>query len=120
MGLTNILYVFIGGGIGSVLRFFVAKMFPFQPTAFPWATLISNVLATLILAIVVIQFKESEKWVSIQPLIVVGVCGGLSTFSTFSFENYQLLQQGQLSIVGLNILFSLGLGLLCFWFLSRL
>lgn len=120
MGLTSVLYVFLGGGIGSVLRFLIAKLFPFQASGFPWATLLSNVIATLILAIVVIQFKESEKWVSIQPFIVVGICGGLSTFSTFSLENYQLLQQGQLAIVGLNILFSIGLGLLCFWFLSRL
>jgi len=120
MGLTSVLYVFLGGGIGSVLRFLIAKLFPFQASSFPWATLLSNVIATLILAIVVIQFKESEKWVSIQPFIVVGICGGLSTFSTFSFENYQLLQQGQLAIVGLNILFSIGLGLLAFWFLARL
>lgn len=120
MGLNTIFLVFLGGGLGSVLRFFIAKFFPFSGAGFPWATLLSNVVASLVLAVVVLQFKDSSKWAHFYPFIVVGICGGLSTFSTFSFENFQLLQQGQLAIFGLNVLFSLGLGLLAFWFLARI
>lgn len=119
MGINSIFLVFLGGGIGSVLRFVLSRIFPFQAAAFPWATLMSNLIASLFLALIVFHFKDSERWSGIYPFVVVGICGGLSTFSTFSYENFQLLQQGQLAIVGLNVLFSLGLGLLAFWFLAR-
>lgn len=119
MGLKILFLVFIGGGLGSVLRFLFSKFIPFQTNAFPWATLLSNVLASLVLAFVVFQFKDSEKWTGIQPLVLIGFCGGLSTFSTFSYENFQLLQQGQLALFWLNVLISFGLGLLAFWFFAR-
>ena len=119
MGLNSILLVFLGGGIGSVLRFLLSKIFPFQANAFPWATLLSNIIASVLLALVVAQLKDVPKWVTIYPLIVVGICGGLSTFSTFSYENFQLLQQGQLALFWFNVLFSFGLGLLAFWYLAR-
>ena len=113
------LWVFIGGGLGSLLRFGFSKVFPFSPNYFPWSTLLSNVLAALLLAIVVAYFKDSSKWQLIQPFIVIGVCGGLSTFSTFSYENFQLLQQGQLALFWINLLLSFGLSLLRFFVFAR-
>ena len=100
------LYIFIGGGLGSLARFLTSK-FSHQifTTSFPIGTFISNVLACAILALIVVFFsnKQSEyEW--IQPLLLIGFCGGYSTFSTFSNETYELLTNGQVAIGIANVL----------------
>lgn len=112
------LFVFIGGGLGSLARYSISlasgKLFP---GPFPLGTFISNVLACLILGITLYWFKDkiaSNHW--IVPLFVTGFCGGFSTFSTLSKETLDLIQQGNLGWAAANILFSLcaGIGLI-FW-----
>jgi CrcB protein len=51
----------------------------------------------------------------IYPLVVVGFCGGFSTFSTFSNDNFQLMQQGNWTFLLLNIVLSIGVGLFLVW-----
>lgn len=106
-------YIFIGGGLGSLARFLTGK-FSNQifTTSFPVGTFISNILSCIILALIVVLFsnKQSEyEW--IQPLLLVGFCGGYSTFSTFSNETYQLLTNGQVAIGIANIIISVVVGI---------
>ncbi len=116
------LAVFIGGGAGSVLRFAISRaLIALQlKSAFPWATLASNLLATTVLAWLVLRMDAQqpgrEHW---HALLVVGFCGGFSTLSTFSYENYQLLRDGLIGMAVANIAISVALGIFVFHLFAR-
>lgn len=109
------LLVFIGGGLGSLCRFGIAKMVaPYEPT-FPHATLLANILSCILLGFLIQlsfrnQISDTYKW-----LIMTGFCGGFSTFSTFSGESFQLFQNGQILLALLNIFGSIAICLFAIW-----
>jgi len=111
----NWLIVFVGGGIGSIMRFGIGKLLPIKGFSFPWATFLSNFLACILFAVTLLLIQKSQKNDWIQPFMLVGICGGFSTFSTFSYENYQLFQSGNYLILILNVFLSLFLGFGSFW-----
>ncbi len=119
--LSKLLYVFIGGGIGSVLRFGISLlMMNVNKTAFPAATLISNFLSCLVLGLTVFLLGEKfNSEISIRLLILTGFCGGFSTFSAFGFETIELIRTGNTMYAVLNILLSLSLCLGIIYFLTR-
>jgi len=115
----NWILVFVGGGLGSMLRYFISQKL-LQSKHFPWATLVSNILATALLALLVVYVKSGDKPSWLLPLVGVGFCGGFSTFSTFSAENVQLFEQGQWALLAVNILLSVGSGFGVFLMVGRL
>ncbi|HNR56161.1 MAG TPA: CrcB family protein [Flavobacteriales bacterium] len=116
------LAVFLGGGAGSVLRYAISLgLFRVMPrTWFPWATLSANLLATALLAWLVLRFEVhaagKEHW---RTLLAIGFCGGFSTMSTFNAENYQLLRDGFVGYAAVNIIVSVGAGILLFHLFAR-
>jgi len=112
----NWLYVFIGGGIGSVLRFAFSVLFArWQLTGLAWATLCANVMACIVFVLAWLCFEDKESFTTTyRPLILVGFCGGLSTFSTFSFETFELFKRGDYGFALLTILLNLILCLFVF------
>jgi CrcB protein len=85
-----------GGAAGSLLRFGIGKAMAPSGTAFPWATLLANVLACAVLGAAWAWFaRRQDLPESVRLLITTGFCGGFSTFSTFSLETVRMLAGGQ-------------------------
>lgn len=102
------LYVFIGGGIGSLVRYAISfGMKKAEWNQLPWATLICNVVASLMLGIIVASLKNKiQHSEALYALLIIGFCGGFSTFSSFAAENLDLFQKGQYVYAIANILVS--------------
>lgn len=105
----QIVWVFIGGGLGSVLRYGIASLVNTKiKTEFPFATLISNFSSCLLLALLVIYFNQkSMEQTEMKLFLLVGLCGGFSTFSTFSFETLTLVKNGNYFYAIANVLISM-------------
>ncbi|MBY0403690.1 MAG: fluoride efflux transporter CrcB [Cyanobacteria bacterium] len=118
MGWHSFLWVFLGGGLGSCLRFFASKsavaiLGTDAVSAFPWSTLCVNTLGCFLIGW--LCGLPQGLSVEIRLLLVTGFLGGLTTFSTYEFESYLLLQEGTWGRALINLLGSLGIGLLAVW-----
>ena len=110
----NFLLVFIGGGIGSVLRFGLSLLFSSQKINGIFATLSANIISCIVIAFVIAE-TVNQKQSNNQIFWAVGFCGGLSTFSTFSWQNWQLLQNQQWGLLCFNVLSNLLLTIAAIW-----
>lgn len=119
--MNNILLVFLGGGLGSLARFGVSEIVKSNfKSSFPLATLISNILSCVVLALMVGIFSgKVEANPALKILILIGFCGGFSTFSTFSFETVELMRSGNMMFAIANILISVTVCVALVYFLSK-
>jgi CrcB protein len=117
--MLNALWIFIGGGLGSLARWwfsgFVAKN---VGETFPWGTLIVNVTGCFIIGLFYTATSPEGRWFaphSFRNFFMIGICGGYTTFSSFSLQTLILAQEGQWLYAGANIILSVISCLVAVW-----
>jgi fluoride exporter len=91
-----ILAVFLGGGVGSVCRYLLGRLIDARSNSqFPVGTLVVNVLGCLAIGVLAKYFLNDQTHSVTRAALIVGFCGGFTTFSAFSLETLRLLTGGR-------------------------
>jgi len=108
--MRNLFYIFIGGGLGSMLRYLISNYTQkiWNVNSFPMGTFLVNITGCLLIGFLTSYFMKNDN--SLKFLLITGLCGGYTTFSTFSVENFSLWQNQQYGVLSLYVLLSLILG----------
>jgi len=103
-------WVAVGGAIGSMARLWLGvKVTLLTGLAFPWGTILVNIIGSLVIGFVATLTGPSGRVVvpiNAQAFVMVGLCGGFTTFSAFSLQTLELARDGRLMHAGANIMLS--------------
>jgi CrcB protein len=113
------LWVALGSAVGGMARYGVSGLAARSfGSLFPWGTLIVNVAGSALIGLLAAAASPDARWVlspDARALLMIGFCGGFTTFSTFSLETLNLLRNGEWLWAGANIVFSVVLCLVLVW-----
>lgn len=114
MIIKQFLWVALGGGIGSVLRFMVSRfMYTSIQGSFPWGTFTVNILGSFVIGLLwALSVKNANFSDTAKLFLVTGICGGFTTFSTFSMESVALIRDQKIFLFLAYALGSMVLGFL--------
>ena len=104
----NYVWIAVGAIVGASARYFLSGFVARSVSAtFPYGTLLINLTGSFVLGFFLIYSTErvllDPRW---RLLVAVGFCGSYTTFSSYAFESFALMEQGQWLLMGINILFS--------------
>jgi CrcB protein len=107
--MLNAVVVFIGGGVGAFARYSMQGIiYRWIGTAFPYGTLAVNVIGCFLIGLFMIVFEDRFLVnPTLRIFLTVGILGGFTTFSTFSYETISMLRDGEIYFAFANILVSL-------------
>src|SRR5262252_1813326 len=109
----TVLWIAIGGALGSLGRYWVSEALAIAlGPAFPWGTLLVNVSGSFVIGFVAGGSGGGGRWIEsafARQFIMVGLCGGYTTFSAFSLQTVAMLQAGDVGRASLNVAGSVGL-----------
>ena len=123
MEFTTILLVAFGGGVGAVLRYFIAHVGQsLTSTSFPLGTLIVNVLGCALIGLISAMLigPLAQHREVLRLLLIVGVLGGFTTYSSFALDSIELIDGGRIGQALLYIILSNTIGLFSAWGCYRL
>ena len=116
--MAQMLFIAVGGAAGALLRFWVSNgVYTLLGRGFPYGTLAVNVIGSLAMGLLYVFFLE-RMTVSpeLRGAILIGLLGSFTTFSTFSIETLNLIEQAEFFKAGLNMLLSVFACLIAAWF----
>jgi CrcB protein len=117
--MTGYLYVAVGGALGSVARYWMTEAVDLRLNAiFPWGTLLVNVSGSFAIGIFAAMAMTESRWglsEAARLFLMAGLCGGFTTFSSFSLQTMGLLREGLLLRAGGNAALSVVACLLATW-----
>jgi CrcB protein len=115
------LWVAIGGALGGVSRFWLSGLIASRfGETFPWGTLIINITGSFLIGIFAALATpegrlDPQTRVFVIQFLMIGVCGGYTTFSAFSLRTLQLMQERQWLYAGGNVILSVVLCMIAVW-----
>lgn len=107
--MKELLFVFLGGGAGSILRYMVSRWL--NTSFFPWGTLAVNIIGCFLVSLFGTWIARQSLPTDLRLLMVVGLCGGFTTFSTFGNETMTMLRNGHLLLSFIYIFLSVAAGI---------
>jgi CrcB protein len=112
-------WVVIGSALGGAARYWCSDVVArLLGESFPWGTLFVNVTGSLIIGLFAALTAPDGRWIvgtSARQFVMLGLCGGFTTFSSFSLQTLNLLHDGEWLFAGFNILGSVALCLIAVW-----
>lgn len=116
--MNNSLLIFIGAGVGGVLRYWIStSIYGLLGRQFPYGTLVVNVSGCLLMGLLFVLLVERFDGVAppFRSLLLIGLLGGYTTFSSFSIETLSLFENGAWFNAVLNVMLSIVLCLAATW-----
>jgi CrcB protein len=103
---ANYIWIALGAIVGASARYFLSLLIARDfSSAFPYGTLLINVTGSLIVGFCLVFSTEpmliDPRW---RLLVVIGFCGSYTTFSSYAYETFALMERGQWLLIGVNIL----------------
>ena len=116
--MTQIISIAAGGAAGALLRFWVSNgVYALLGRGFPYGTLAVNVIGSLAMGLLYVFFLERMTVsAELRGAVLIGLLGSFTTFSTFSIETLNLIEQAEFMKAGLNMLLSVFACLIAAWF----
>jgi CrcB protein len=117
--MLNAFWIFLGSGLGGLARWGVSGYVAERVgQTFPWGTLVVNVSGSFLIGLFATLTEPDGRWlvpVSFRQFFMLGLCGGYTTFSSFSLQTLNLVREGEWFHAGANVVLSSVLSLLAVW-----
>ena len=117
--MLSYLWIGLGGALGSIARFWFSGLIArLVGETFPWGTLLVNVTGSFVIGFFAAATGTDGRWLappSVRQFFMIGVCGGYTTFSSFSLQTLNLVEDGEWFQAGANAVLSLSLCLVAVW-----